>query len=120
MVGKFIARNVSHIELNWRQNSSNVMKSPSKIYPNGAQERVWEGLRSKLATIFIPGMLFAIPGMLFVEPIGGTWLILDAIWDQTGCQGVQYPAFWHQDIKQIEKLRSKEGCLKNIEILSNF
>ena len=31
-------------------------------------------------------------------------------------KGVQYPAFWHQDIKQIEKLRSKEGCQKNIEI----
>ncbi len=117
MVGKFIARNVSHIELNWRQNSSNFIKSPSKIYPNGAQERVWEGLRSKLATIFIPGLVFAILGMLFVEPIGGTWLILDAIWD---AKGVQYPAFWHQDIKQIEKLRSKEGCQKNIEILSNI
>ena len=112
-VCKFVARNVSHIELNWRQNPSNFIKSPSKIYQNGAQERFWEGLRSKLATISIPGMLFAIPGMLFVEPIGGTWLILDTI-----C--VQYPAFWHQDIKQIEKLRSKEGCLKNIEILSNF
>ena len=93
MVGKFIARNVSHIELNWRQNSSNFIKSPSKIDPKGAQERVWEGLRSKLATIFIPGMLFAIPGMLFVEPIGGTWLILDAIWDQTGCQGRPISSF---------------------------
>ena len=86
-VCKFVARNVSHIELNWRQKPSNFIKSPSKIYQNGAQERFWEGLRSKLAAISIPGMLFAIPGMLFVEPIGATWPTLGAIWDQTGRQG---------------------------------
>ena len=118
-VCKFVARNVSHIELNWRQNPSNFIKSPSKIYPNGAQERVWEGLRSKLATIFIPGMLFAIPGMLFVEPIGATWPILGAIWDQTGRQWRAKASFLAPGYPKIEKLRSKERSQKHIEILIN-
>ena len=118
-VCKLVARNVSHIEPNWRQNPSNFIKSPSKICQNGALERFWEGLRSKLAAISIPGMLFAIPGMLFVGPIGATWPTLGAIWDQTGRQWSAKASFLAPGYPKIEKLRSKERSQKHIEILIN-
>ena len=103
---------LSEIEPNWCQNHSQIIKNPSHIHQNDAQERS----ESDLGIKSVPGTVFwsttRVLGVAFCRHLGHFGCHVGHRWAPRVSQN---RAFWHQEASKVGKMMFRKGWWKKLE-----